>query len=524
MIFKVLISTLLLLTSIYAKDFKVASYNVENLFDLNYDGTEYKEYIPNKISSWNHKNYVIKLKNISKVINDLNVDIIALQEVESLKALKDLLTYTKKYKYYSFVKNKRSAIGLAILSKYKILETQEIKINTKNKYSRPIQKVNIKIENKQITIYNNHWPSKRAAENERIEYALTLQEYLNQQTKSDYILLGDFNSNYNEFNTFKNDTKLNNTYGNTGINQVLNTSILKRYISKQNISSFEKTVHYNLWLDKQYQDRYSYKYKGQNNTPDNILLSSYLFDNKDVSYVNNSFQVFRPEYLYKHNKIQRWKILGKNRIHAGRGYSDHLPIYAVFSTNEYSNYTISKNNQGSITDISYLYKIENVDKAIILKNVIVIYKNKSNAIIKQLNNRAIYIYKEAKELKLGKMYNLEVSKIKNYHGLKEIVKVNTYKFKKKFTQYKTLYTQANTIDVLDFNSQNEIITNLSGIYKKGYLHYLEKNIKKKIKLYAKNSSLLPKNGQKINIISGHLSFYKSKAQIIIYKESDFSVN
>ncbi len=524
MIFKVLFSTLLLLTSLDAKDFKVASYNVENLFDLHFDGTEYKEYIPNKISSWNHKNYTTKLKNISKVINDLDVDIIALQEVESLKALKDLLTYTKKYKYYSFVKNKRSAIGLAILSKYKILETQEIQINTNNKYSRPIQKVNVKIENKQIAIYNNHWPSKRASENERIEYALTLQEYLNQQAKSDYILLGDFNSNYNEFKTFKNDKKLNNTYGNTGINQVLNTSILKKYISKQNISSFKKTVHYNLWLDKQYQDRYSYKYKGQNNTPDNILLSTYLFDSKDVSYVNNSFQVFKPEYLYKNNKIQRWKIIGKNRIHAGHGYSDHLPIYAVFSTNEYTNYSKSKSKQGATNDISYLYKIENLDKDITLKNIVVIYKKKSNAIIKQLDNRAIYIYKEAKELELGKMYDLEVKRIKNYHGLKEIVKINTHKFKKEFPQYKTLYTQANTIDILDFDSQNEIITNLSGIYKKGYLHYLKKNVKKKIKLYSKNRSLLPKNGQKINIISGHLSFYKSKAQIIIYKESDFSVN
>ena len=127
-------------------------------------------------------------------------------------------------------------------------------------------------------------------------------------------------------------------------------------------------------------------------------------------------------------------------------------------------------------------------------------------------------------MELGKIYDLDIKRIKSYNGLKEIVKVNTYKFKKKFTQYKTLYTEAKTIDILDFNSQNEIITNLSGIYKKGYLHYLKKNVKKKIKLYSKNRSLLPRNGQKINILSGHLSFYKSKAQIAIYKESDFSVN
>lgn len=54
-----------------------------------------------------------------------------------------------------------------------------------------------------------------------------------------------------------------------------------------------------------------------------------------------------------------------------------------------------------------------------------------------------------------------------------------------------------------------------------YFHYTFKNQKKKIKVYSKNRELLPKNGQKINIINAHLGFYKSKPQIIIYKQSDF---
>ena len=128
-----------------------------------------------------------------------------------------------------------------------------------------------------------------------------------------------------------------------------------------------------------------------NNPPPFFFIFS-LFDSINISYVNNSFQVFKPEYLYKKKKIQRWKTIGKNRIHAGRGYSDHLPIYAVFSTNKYTNYSISQSKQDSTTDISFLYKIENLENTITLKNVIVIYKNKSNAIIKQLDNRSIYVY------------------------------------------------------------------------------------------------------------------------------------
>ena len=88
MIIKLLFLTSLFFFSLHAQDFKVASYNVENLFDLKHDGTEYREYIPNTKSNWNKKTYNIKLKNISKVINELDADIIALQEIESKKALK----------------------------------------------------------------------------------------------------------------------------------------------------------------------------------------------------------------------------------------------------------------------------------------------------------------------------------------------------------------------------------------------------------------------------------------------------
>jgi len=525
MISKLLLILFTFATILFSKNFTVAAYNVENLFDLKNNGTEYSEYIPNTKSSWNSRTYLIKLHNISRVINDLDADVIALQEVESLQALKDLLKYTKKYKYYSFIKNDKSAIGLAVISKFKIINTHKIIVNTQKNYSRPIQKVNIKIDNKDLIIYNNHWPSKRAAENERVEYALALQKYLkNNQNDDDYILLGDFNSNYNEFETFKNDRKLNNTYDYTGINQVLNTSINKQYISKQNIDSFGKIVHYNLWLDIKYQNRFSYKYRGHNNTPDNILLGKKLFDTDDISYINNSFKVFKPNYLYKNNNIQRWVIKGKNRVHKGIGFSDHLPIYAQFGTSKFIENFKAKVTSNNNINISDLYEIENLGKTTLLKNVVVIYRNKRNAIIKQLNNRAIYIYNEASDLALGKVYDLNIEKIKNYHGLKEITKIQTYTFKRNAYDYKSLYTQANSIDILDYNSQNEIITNLKGTYKKGYLYYTYKNKNKKIKLYSKRQTLLPKNGEKINIISGHLSFYKTKAQIIIYKESDFSVN
>ena len=73
---------------LFSQNIKIASYNVENFFDLNYDKTEYEEYKPNTKSLWNQRNFDIKLKNIIKVIEDLDADIIALQEIENLDLIK----------------------------------------------------------------------------------------------------------------------------------------------------------------------------------------------------------------------------------------------------------------------------------------------------------------------------------------------------------------------------------------------------------------------------------------------------
>ncbi len=79
---------------------RIATYNVENLFDLQRSGNEYAEYIPNTRWKWNVKNYRKKLKNIARVIRDIHPDIIGLQEIESPQALRDLQTELKRQGLY----------------------------------------------------------------------------------------------------------------------------------------------------------------------------------------------------------------------------------------------------------------------------------------------------------------------------------------------------------------------------------------------------------------------------------------
>ncbi len=496
-----------LLTIVNALNFTVASYNVENFFDLKNDGTEYKEYIPNT-KFWSKKTLDIKLKHTVQTIKDLDTDIIALQEIESQKALNLLLEKLPSYKYSCFLKNQKSSVGVGVLSKYKIIKTKEIPVDKFDIYSRPILEVTFKIDNLKFKIYNNHWRSKKAPENTRTKYATALKNIIFSLSDDiDYILLGDFNSNYNEWQTFKFDKKLNNTYGLTGINHILNTVEDDKLILQTNINNFKNKVHYNLWLEFKKQDRFSYKFRNENNTPDNIMLPPALFDNKNISYLDDSFKVFKPKYLYKNSKIQRWKN--------GKGYSDHLPILASFTTKK--NYKAKATSLNIKNNIAKLYTIEHIDKPINLKDVIVIYKSKNNAIIKEKNGRAIYIYNNAQQLEIGRKYNLTVNKLTTHYGLLEIKDISNIKKQKNLIAYKKLYLDANKIDIFDIKYTNDIVTNLNGIYKKGYL-YLENN--KRIKLYFPKNFKKPLKNAKITVNTGHLGIYKGKVQILIHKKSD----
>ena len=494
-----------------ARDFKVASYNVENLFDLKYDGTEYKEYKPNT-KTWNTNSFTKKIKNITQVINDLDADIVALQEVESQEALDALLKKTPRYKYHTFLKKETSSVGVALLSIYPIKNSTKIDVDTNDKYSRYILKATVLIEDKKLIIFVNHWRSKRAAESKRIIYAMGLKKEIdNLDPNEDYIILGDLNSNYNEFQTFKHNKNLNDSFGITGINQILNTTDRENFIHIDHMLNFNKKVHYNLWLDLK-DEKFSTIFKGEYNTPDNIILSQGLFDQKGISYVQNSFNVFKTHYLIENNKIKRWNNF-KNS-----GYSDHLPIYAIFSTNK-QNYILQK-QPSKINTIEHLYNVQTVT-SYPLDNIVVIYKSKKMAVIKRENDRAIMIFNPPSNLQLGFSYNIVVNSIDLYNGLKEIKKISEIKKLNSIENYSNYYINANTINLFDIKNQNNIIKNLTGVYQKGYL-YLKKGTKEeKIKLYFYKELQRPKDGEKITITSGHLSIYKSKIQIVLYSKKDF---
>ena len=322
-----LLKLLLLVLPLYSQNIKIASYNVQNLFDLVDNETEYKEYIPNTSYNWDKKAYKKKLTNIRTIIKKINADILALQEIENKNVLLDLIKGLN-YKYYAISSNKKSIVKVALISKYKIKKKKEIVVIKNSRY-RNILKLIVNIKNKDLVIYVNHWPSKIAPESYRIKYAIRLEEEI-KNTKGEYIILGDLNSNFKEFIDFKKDYRLNNTNSKTGINHILKTIYKDKIISFNKFKTLDDIYKYNLWNEAK-KINFSYKYKAKKNTLDHIIIPKTLIDVKGIDYIRNSFKVFTDKNILKKNRINKWEISKKYpRKHKLRGYSDHLPIYAKF--------------------------------------------------------------------------------------------------------------------------------------------------------------------------------------------------
>ena len=330
---RILFLVLLLLSLAYGdKTLKIATYNVENLFDLQRNGHEYKEYIPYAKSNWNDKTYKIKLNNLAKVIKDINADIIALQEIESLQALKDL-RYTLKrrglyYQYYKIANLKATTTKVAILSKIPIVYTHEVAVTSSYRY-RNILEAKFKINNEDLYIFINHWKSKAGPESMRIVSAKKLKKRLHELgADKNIIALGDFNSDYEEYEVFKRKRRHNDTDGITGINHVLGTIHYQQNAQNTKIAPYEL---YNLWYDTTIDNRYSYIYRGKKEAMDNILISTALLDTKGLEYKHSSIHPFEKPYLFKGKSIYRWQTTrSRLRRHKGKGYSDHLPVIAEF--------------------------------------------------------------------------------------------------------------------------------------------------------------------------------------------------
>ncbi len=523
-----LLSLFLFLTAplfLDAATFKVANYNVQNLFDLKKDGTEYPGYIPDTGCGWNEKTFRRKITHLAQVLQDLNADIIALEEVESENALlalrRRLAADGAAYPYSAITASKQTSVRCALLSRFPIAETREIIVPDST--ARNILEVIVRVEGVPFTIFVNHWKSKSGPESRRLVYARALKQRIDRlPDDTDFILIGDFNEDYNEFQTFAKDVRLNDTGGVTGINQILKSvrgghMVDELFLLRQPSNEYL----YNLWLEVPQSRRWSYNFFGKKNSLDNILVSRGLYDSKGISYVDHSFHRFDPDYLFRDGAVFRWqRTRGGRGKHLGKGYSDHLPIYACFSTSPFSVGNSSRPSRGlgqptsGNGAISNLYFLPTGELSVALKNCAVLWKRGTSCVIKQKGDRAIYIYRSGRALKRGRLYDLTVKSLNDYAGLREVTSVDAIHETGRvqdLSEYLLKFPLKSSSISLSL-MQNEVIDRITGVYKRGYFYY-DKG-RSKVRLFFKDPSFRPKNGATVTIRGARIGFYHHPEIII----------
>ncbi len=516
---KKLFYILLLSVTLFGVEFRVATYNVENLFDLEKSGTEYTEYIPFTGYGWNEKNYRRKLENISKVICDLKPDIIALQEIESAKALDALKRSVAEcgieLPYSAIADEKPTTVKNALLSRFPILQKREIDPDGTLRI-RNILEVKLDIEGSELTLFVNHWKSRSGPESMRIVSAEALMKRL-ENFKGEYILLGDFNSNWNEWRVIGRSKRLNDTGGVTGIGDILKTSRSKKAVTKKEI---EPPYHTNLWLELPSGLRWSHNFFGRKSALDHIILPASMFDKHGINYVDRSFGSFKPSYLFSSNgAVYRWQKAKRGYgKHLGRGFSDHLPIYAEFTTGPFEfrkksadkEYEAESGSAPASVSVAKLYEMVPGPCNLLLENVAVIYKKGPFAIIKREDDRAFLIYKDVEELVPGMRYDIVVKRLYRYRGLPEITRIDIAKVRTNTDIDPFFIFHPSRIDLKEH--LNEVIGEIEGIYRRGYLYY---GRGKKIKLYYRDRSKRPENGAKIVLKNVRVGIYKNRAELVI---------
>ncbi len=308
------------------KSYRIAFYNVENLFDLVDEPIKLdEEFTPEGRNKWDATRYQKKLDQLAKVFEAMDYPaIIGLCEVENARVLKDLTEKTSLKDYdYQFVHQEspdKRGIDVALIYMSSLLTVKESDITRINfppeivedYTTRDILYVEGIFRNKEtLHLFINHWPSRRggveASEPKRVYVATQLRKQTMQLFKEDpqshIIITGDFNDEPN------------------------NNSVLYTLNAKPSSDSLITSQLYNCSASLDKQGKGTYNFRGNWNMLDQFIVSTSLLDGSCKLKADEA-KIFSEDWmLYNDKKYGKTP----NRTYGGPnyygGFSDHLPVY-----------------------------------------------------------------------------------------------------------------------------------------------------------------------------------------------------
>jgi predicted extracellular nuclease len=314
----------------------MAFWNLENLFDTIDDSNiDDESFLPDGEMEWTEDRLDKKMFNLARIIRMMNdgigPDLLGVCEIENQAVLDKMVnTYLSdldyKIAYIESPDNRGIDNGLIYKSnKFKLLNVQADTVHLADSWpTRLIFGANlITNENKKITVFVNHWPSRSGGQIEtepkRISAAKTLRDAV------DRIFQADSNANIFIIGDFNDDPVYVSVLETLKAHPIKCDTLLSEYEFNSGSELF------NLSYENYENGEGSFKYKDTWNMLDQIIVSGSLIIGNDIDYVCNSFEVFKPALIVtKSGQYEGtpFPTFG-GRKYLG-GYSDHFPVTAKF--------------------------------------------------------------------------------------------------------------------------------------------------------------------------------------------------
>lgn len=307
---------------------RVLSYNVENFFDIKDDpDTDDNEFTPQGNMYWDGSKYKAKTINIARAITAAGgwegAAIIGLYEIENEYVLTSLTKYSplkqKGYKFVHYESDDPRGIDVAMLydpSKIKVLESHPMrpKCSEGNLRTRDVLYVKaLVLKSDTLHLFMVHSPSRRGGVEEsewKRECVLSMVRNkvnsIQSKGKANILIMGDFND-YPECK-----------------------SICRSLGAKRVEGKFKDRSLYNMFWNYADEGMGSYKYQGEWNMLDQIIISGRMLNGQGTLYTSqDKAHIFETPFIIEEDKTNfgtKPKRTYNGRRYIG-GYSDHLPIY-----------------------------------------------------------------------------------------------------------------------------------------------------------------------------------------------------
>jgi len=313
-------------TSKKTNHFSIGFYNLENLFDtvddpetLDDDFTEFSD------KKWNEKRFRKKIKKLGRVISNIGYRdikhppvLLGVAEVENAGVLDALVSskFLKKkdYDYVHFDSPDERGIDTALLYRkeyFLVVKKETFTVYLTDEkgerdYTRDILYVHGMLEDQSLHILVNHWPSRRngtrTTEHKRIaasERNLEIIERIyEEEVDPKVVIMGDFNDDPQ-------------------------SESIKRLMTRRFYNPME------VLLTK-YEGTLSHK--GKWHLFDQIIISHNFLLGHDNPFQYKSANIFSPddikEYKGKYKGLPFRTYGGKKYL---GGFSDHFPVYSIFT-------------------------------------------------------------------------------------------------------------------------------------------------------------------------------------------------